>query len=172
VEFDRLQRATLDGEDDIDLFDRDGEDGDGSNVVDNDNDEQMEIDTNNSATDLQDSPSFETIKSAALDMDPGFYVQEALDAGCDYKYFDNSPHQQTGRGLDGIGDEEEEPSVFLSHLSLSRVESILEQVAKKSDRKTQPGEEIEPHVYLSWGTHLDTEIQVMMTEFSLNEDQA
>jgi len=176
VGFDRLQRASLDGEDDMGSFDQDEEDEDRSNVIDDDDDddEHMKVDTDNSATNLHDSesPSFETIASAALDMDCGFYVQEALDAGCDYKYFDNSPDQQSGRGPDGIPDEEEEPSVFLSHLSPGRVESILEQVAKKSDRKTQQRDEAEPHVYLSWGTRLDTEIQAMVTEFSLNEEQA
>jgi len=61
IEFDHLQRASLDGEDHA------------------------------------DSPD-PTNEAAALDMDTGFYVQEALDAGCDYNYFDNSPALEREEG--------------------------------------------------------------------------
>jgi len=36
---------------------------------------------------LEYVPSKDEIQAAVFDTDEGFYVQEALDAGCDYGYF-------------------------------------------------------------------------------------
>ena len=96
IDFDRIQRASLDGDDDIDTPDPSDE-GEADEALLNaiyvgDDDDEIEGTSSESTTStLTPAPSLEHIEAAALDMDTGFYVQEALDAGCDYKYFDNSP---------------------------------------------------------------------------------
>jgi len=70
-------------------------------------------------------------------------------------------------------DEEKRP-IFLTHLSPHRMGTILEEAAAKSEGANARSDEMpaRPHVYLSWGPKLDTEIEAMIQEFSLNEEQA
>src|SRR5579859_579968 len=83
IDFDRIQRASLDGEDDIDTLDP-GDERDPNEVTlnaiyDSDDDEEIDGTSNESTTTSTPAPSLEHIEAAALNMDAGFYVQEALD---------------------------------------------------------------------------------------------
>ena len=178
IDFDRLQRTSLDGEDDIDSPDHDKEDLDEAilnAIYDDNNDDEMEeenVSSNDSIIGLAPVPSLQQIEAAALDMDTGFYVQEALDAGCDYKYFDNSPASKIGDRATNLQDDKRRP-IFLTHLSPHHMGTVLEEATARSEAtNAQSRRVVRPHVYLSWGPKLDAEIQAMVQEFSLNEEQA
>src|SRR5579859_4815574 len=180
IDFDRIQRASLDGEDDIDTLDpgdeRDPDEAILNAIYDSDDDEEIDGTSNESTTTSTPVPSLEHIEAAALDMDTGFYVQEALDAGCDYKYFDNSPDIEMKDQQPDWQDEDFKRTIFLTHLSPHHMGAILEEAAARSEATTGSSRSgdipVRPHVYLSWGPKLDDEIQVMVEEFSLNEEQA
>src|SRR5579859_1191142 len=170
VQFDRLQRASLDGDDDVDSPDYNEEDEAILNAVDDDDDDDEMHGHNSSTTDLDPSLSLEQIEAAALDMDTGFYVQEALDAGCDYNYFDNSPPTESTDGA--VHESDEEGTIFLTHLSSRRIGAILEELTARlegPDAQSRPI--VRPCVYLSWGPRLNAEIQGIVEQFSLNEEQ-
>src|SRR5579859_5752269 len=132
INFDRLQRASLDGDDDIDTPDPDAKDPDEAtlNAIYDDHDNYMEGGDGTSKDHTMaatPAPSLDQIEAAALDMDTGFYVQEALDAGCDYKYFDNSPEPRKEEGTStDQHDEEERRPIFLTHLSSHHMGAILQ----------------------------------------------
>ena len=131
--------------------------------------------TDGSTSSLNLFPLLGQIEAAAFDMDAGFYVQEALDAGYDYRYFDNSPMAEA----DGLSYEEDESPLFLPCLSPHHMESPLNEPAVMMALSTSldPDEPrrlgaVRPYVYLSCGSQLEDEIQQMVDEFSLNKEQA
>ena len=166
IDFDRLQ-SNPGWEDDVDSSDLDAKDPDETtlNAIYDDDDDDMEENDGTSkdpTMDLTPAPSLEQIEATALDNDTGFYVQEALDTGCDYyKYFDNSPEPRR-EGVITDKDEEERRPIFLTHLSPHRMGAILEEATARSEAaNAQSGTTVKPHVYLSWGPKLDSEIEAM-----------
>jgi hypothetical protein len=100
------------------------------------------------------APSLEQIEAAALSMDTRFYVQEALNAGCDYNYFDNSPASEREEGTGNLQADEREANFPHSSIA-SSCGDCLEEVTTKSEAANAQLKVVRAHVYLSWGPKLE-----------------
>lgn len=167
VQFDRIQRASLDGEDDQESPDYEDLNG----LL---NDDGIDGDDMDSLTATPTGLiSLEQAEAITFTVDQGIYVQEALDAGLDYRYFDDVSASESSDTV-----MYNNSSVFLTHISPHCISSMLKDPMHPPTH-TGPVEEypettttVTPHVYISSGPRLEAEIQDTIKDFSLNEEQA
>lgn len=152
---------------------------------DSDSDDKVDR-TGINTTDLDLSVSLEQAEAAALAVDPGFDVQEALDASFEYNYLHRS---STSTEEDALMQEQyASESIFLSHISPTHIQNLLDQHSREIAMSLTPSQatsvstslhpnpymsrNVVPHVYLSSRSDLNNEIIKVIHEFSLNEEQA